>query len=159
MKRLVGVVVVLVLGLAGCGAKDTAEKTGAAPQGREFPVEFRAASDSPQPGYLKMNLYGTAREFYVSEKVDLAADIIAHAELDTLDANHPVVALTLTESGAAAFSELTRARIGKRVAIVVEGLLVSAPLVRAEITGDRAMIDGRFTLKEAERMVRKINGE
>jgi hypothetical protein len=47
----------------------------------------------------------------------------------------PVIRITLTDSGKARFAAITRERIGKRLAIVVDGMLLNAPVVRAPITG------------------------
>ena len=64
----------------------------------------------------------------------------------------PCVNFELTAAGAVAFARLTRDNIGKRVAIVLDGKILSAPVIRSEIPGGRGQITGHFTMAEASRM-------
>ncbi|MEK7596054.1 MAG: protein translocase subunit SecD, partial [Patescibacteria group bacterium] len=69
----------------------------------------------------------------------------------------PVVNLEFNGEGEKIFSNLTRENINKRLAIYVDGILLSAPVVREEITGGRAQISGKFTPPEAKSLVRNLN--
>ena len=148
----------LVLGLAACTGGDPADRPPAGRTGRGIHVEFRDASDYEKPGYLRMNLSGTVRYYHVSQEVLLDTDAVATAEIDTT-AHSPRVVLHLTDEGAEDFAAITRERIGKRVGIIVDGLLLSAPMVMAEITGGQAVIEGKFEMAEAKRIVRALNQE
>ncbi len=61
----------------------------------------------------------------------------------------PVVSFTLTPQGAVAFGELTGQNVGSGLAIVLDGRVVSAPVVRSRIS-DRGQIEGSFTQQEAQ---------
>lgn len=69
----------------------------------------------------------------------------------------PVVNLEFNGEGEKIFSNLTRENINKRLAIYIDGILLSAPAVREEITGGRAQISGKFTPPEAKSLVRNLN--
>ena len=69
----------------------------------------------------------------------------------------PVVALEFTKEGAALFEELTKRNVGKPVAIVLDGKIISAPKVEEVITGGQAVIRGKFSLKEAKELSIQLN--
>ncbi len=71
--------------------------------------------------------------------------------------SQPEVSLELNDEGAKIFAELTKRNLGKRVAIYVDGVAISAPTVQSEIPNGRAVISGRFTLKEAKDLVNNLN--
>jgi TolB-like protein len=64
----------------------------------------------------------------------------------------PVVQIEFNPKGTKIFSDLTRENVGKQLAIVLNGEILSAPVIRTEISGGRAMISGVFTLEGAYRL-------
>lgn len=69
----------------------------------------------------------------------------------------PVVQIVFDTEGAKLFQELTKANIGKRIAIFVGGELVSAPTVQTEITGGSAVITGSQNYDEAKKLAQDLN--
>ncbi len=63
--------------------------------------------------------------------------------------NEPYVALELTDRGARIFEKITEENVGKRLAIVLDGVVRSAPVIREKIGGGHAQISGSFTHEEA----------
>jgi SecD/SecF fusion protein len=61
----------------------------------------------------------------------------------------PEIDFELNSEGAVIFAEVTRENIGRRLAIVLDGELYSAPVIRGEIPGGRGQITGRFDQKQA----------
>jgi len=61
----------------------------------------------------------------------------------------PVVNFSLTHDGAKLFGDATGANVGKALAIVLDGKVVSAPTINSRIT-DSGIIEGRFTQREVE---------
>ena len=53
-------------------------------------------------------------------------------------------------AGAQRFAEITRANVGKPFAIVLDGKVLSAPVIREPITGGRGQISGSFTTASAQ---------
>ena len=64
----------------------------------------------------------------------------------------PVVALAFSSEGAKLFDTATFANVGKQLAIVLDGVVISAPVVQERITGGNAQISGRFSAEEASRL-------
>ncbi len=71
--------------------------------------------------------------------------------------NRPKVELSFDEEGSRLFAEITKANIGKQVAIFLDGMPISAPTVNEEITGGKAVISGSFTIDEARILVGRLN--
>ena len=65
------------------------------------------------------------------------------------DFNEPIVGVTFDSKGAREFEQITGANVGKRMAIVLDGTVYSAPVIRDRISGGRAVIEGVFTTNEA----------
>ena len=63
--------------------------------------------------------------------------------------NQSYVSLTFNSRGADVFERLTAESVGKRMAIVLDGKVYSAPVIRERIGGGRASISGNFTTDEA----------
>ncbi|MBP9866964.1 MAG: protein translocase subunit SecD [Candidatus Pacebacteria bacterium] len=71
--------------------------------------------------------------------------------------NRPKVELNFDEEGSKLFAQITKANIGKQVAIFLDGVPISAPTVNEEITGGKAVITGSFTVEEARVLVGRLN--
>lgn len=66
------------------------------------------------------------------------------------------VVLQFDNEGADLFSEITKRNMGKQIAIFLDGEVISAPVVQAEILGGRAVISGNFTIDEAKLLARRL---
>lgn len=71
--------------------------------------------------------------------------------------NQPRVGLEFTDEGKTLFAEITKANIGKTVAIYLDGSPISTPVVREEIRDGSAEISGTFNVKEARELVGRLN--
>jgi preprotein translocase subunit SecD len=69
------------------------------------------------------------------------------------------IEIVMTGDGRKALADITRQNVGKRLAIVVDGQLLAAPRIEAEIPGGSALITGRFSGREASELASKINDE
>ncbi len=65
------------------------------------------------------------------------------------DTQQPVVNFKLDHEGARIFGEITRANIGRPLAIVLDGKVITAPVIRGVIAGGSGEISGSFTTREA----------
>ncbi len=63
--------------------------------------------------------------------------------------NQPYVSLDLTGRGTAVFGEITAENVGRRLAVVLDGVVRSAPVIQEKIMGGKAQITGDFTYEEA----------
>jgi protein-export membrane protein SecD len=71
--------------------------------------------------------------------------------------NKPTIGLVFNDAGSKLFAEITKANIGKPVAIFLDGAPISVPTVNEEITGGKAVISGSFTIDEARILVGRLN--
>jgi preprotein translocase subunit SecD len=69
----------------------------------------------------------------------------------------PQVNLEFDEEGSNFFADLTRQNLGQRIAIYLDGVPISAPVVQAEITNGQAVISGGFSLDEAKQLSQRLN--
>jgi preprotein translocase subunit SecD len=86
----------------------------------------------------------------VRKEVLLTGDSLSDARV-AFDSryNEPFVSITFDSVGARTFENITRLNEGKRLAIVLDGVVHSAPVIREAISGGRAQITGGFTHEEA----------
>lgn len=68
-----------------------------------------------------------------------------------------LVGLEFTSEGSDLFAKITRENVGRPLAVVLDGAILSAPVIQSEITGGKAQITGNFTPDEAKALVRNLN--
>ncbi|MDD3425953.1 MAG: protein translocase subunit SecD, partial [Aminobacterium sp.] len=74
----------------------------------------------------------------------------AKTQFDNL--GRAVVTLEFNSEGAKLFEQATADNVGKQIAIILDGNVVSAPVVQERISGGNAQISGRFSATEAQRL-------
>ncbi|HRI27862.1 MAG TPA: protein translocase subunit SecDF [Chitinophagales bacterium] len=83
-------------------------------------------------------------------KAPLEGDVVIDARPD-FDANQQmVVSMTMNAEGASLWRKLTAENVKKSIAIVLDNMVYSAPVVQQEIAGGRSQITGNFSVTEAE---------
>jgi len=88
--------------------------------------------------------------FLVKKRTLLTGEYITDARVQ-IDprTNEPYVLLTFDSRGARIFARITGEYVGKRLAIILDNKIYSAPVIQEKITGGRAQITGAFTMEEA----------
>jgi preprotein translocase subunit SecD len=104
-----------------------------------------------------MAVPGSGRPVYVSDDILLSNADIASARVVS-GPNGFQIEVSFTRVGTERFASATEQNIMKPLAILLDGRLISAPIVREKITGGRAVITGRFTEQEARRIADGIVG-
>jgi len=69
----------------------------------------------------------------------------------------PIVSLEFNDEGAKIFEELTSKNIKKILAIYIDGIPISTPVVQEKIAGGKAQITGQFTIAEAKELVGNLS--
>lgn len=94
----------------------------------------------------------------IFERTDLTGKNLKRAtvEFDPIN-NAPGVNLEFDGDGTKLFSDLTRENLNSRIAIYLDGVPISAPVVQSEITNGKAVISGGFTLQEAKQLAQRLN--
>ncbi len=62
----------------------------------------------------------------------------------------PEVSMSMNSEGARRWSELTKANIGKAIAIVLDGVVYTSPRIRSQIDGGQSSITGNFTIEDTK---------
>ena len=81
--------------------------------------------------------------------VVVGGDQLDGAKPDYDEMGQVVVAFSFKPLGAKKFATATRENVGKRLAIVLDGKIISAPVINTAITGGKGVISGRFTMEQA----------
>ncbi len=85
----------------------------------------------------------------VKKKVEMTGAMLSNAQVSFSQLGMPYVSIDFNKEGARIFGRLTSENVGKRMAIVLDDNVYSAPSIRERITGGSAMIEGSFTQDEA----------
>ncbi len=122
----------------------------------------KALNNEPVEGYelkyLSQEERGGREPLLVSKEASLTGDMIVKAKTDfsARGFGEPYVSLTLNSKGAQLFAEVTAANVGKRLAIVLDDKVVSAPVIREAIPSGQAQISGNFTSNESNDLANKL---
>jgi preprotein translocase subunit SecD len=87
--------------------------------------------------------------YLVKKQALMTGDVLTDARVSIGDFNEPYVSITFDSRGAKDFDRITSANVKKRLAIVLDNAVYSAPVIQERITGGRAQISGSFTTQEA----------
>ncbi|MEI6587767.1 MAG: protein translocase subunit SecD [Candidatus Moraniibacteriota bacterium] len=71
--------------------------------------------------------------------------------------SEPEVSLKFDDEGTKLFADITKKNIGKRVAIYLDGEIITAPTVQSEILNGEAVVTGNYTVEEAKTLVKRLN--
>lgn len=122
---------------------------------KQAKLEFRAAQKDSVVNFIRMRISKTGDVLYVHPSTDLDQSSLTDAQAENMGEQY-VVRLTFNQDGQNKLNELTVQNIGKHVGILIDGVLVSAPLVRAPLTDGVALIVGGFSEQEAENLAARL---
>ena len=96
-----------------------------------------------------------------SGKPDLSGDVVTTAKADVdnrgIGGVNPHVSMSMNPEGAQIWARLTKENEKRSIAIVLDGVVYSAPNVENEITGGQSSISGNFTIEEATDLANVLN--
>ena len=120
--------------------------------------EVRLAEDAPSAGLRAATVGDSGRTVYLPEDVVLSNSDIARAEaLRNREGNSYSVVVTFTPEGARKMEAATRGHSGRPMAVLLDGRVVTCPIVRSVITTS-AVVDAHYPKAEADRIVAGILG-
>ena len=121
-------------------------------------LEFRVQSDEPQKVTVDKDGKAVLDASGNFVATPLNGKYLKSAQLSfDPTTSEPIVNLNFDDEGAKLFEEITKANIGKTVAIYLDGAVISAPVVREAISGGQAQISGDFTPQEGRDLVGRLN--
>lgn len=121
-------------------------------------LEFRVQSNEPQKVTVGKDGVATLDAGGNFVATALNGKYLKSAQLTfNPTTGEPIVNLNFNDEGSKMFEEITRANVGKTVAIYLDGAPISAPVVREAISGGQAQISGNFTPQEGRELVGRLN--
>ena len=118
-----------------------------------FPSDLKLLwGAKPAEGLNKKNVF----ELYALKvttadgRAPLEGDVVTFAKDEFDQHGRPQVSMTMNSEGAREWAALTKANAGKAIAIVLDGVVYSAPNVKGEITGGQSVISGNFTIEDTK---------
>lgn len=110
-------------------------------------------SAKPADGLTVKNVYElhAIKVTSTNGRAPLEGDVITYAK-DQFDhiSGAPEVSMSMNTDGARRWAALTKANVGKAIAIVLDGSVYSAPRVNGEIAGGQSSITGNFTIEDTK---------
>ena len=120
--------------------------------GKTANLTFRFVTNSEEDsfGAEKLKFEDNEEEATVSKRIILSGDNLLDAQPRmNSETNETVVSFTLDRVGAKRFGKATSTGIGKQLAIVLDGKIISAPVIRDTIASGSGQISGGFTFQSA----------
>ena len=148
MKTL-SILLIFILQLQMC---DNDEKK---PISKNVKVEFRMAKDTKTDNFEEKELDGT--KIYLSPKVEINENDITTVS-KTLDhyGSYFIIMLEMNAEGAQKFANLTSNNVSEKLAILVNGKIIMAPVIQDKITGGKVQITGNFTSAEVDSLFKTL---
>jgi protein-export membrane protein SecD len=117
--------------------------------GKTAQLNFRLVSENSEFGTEKL-ISENGEKLSVSKRIIMSGENLIDAQPNINNQNNePTVSFTLDRLGAQKFGRVTTDNVGKRLAIVLDGEIVSAPSINEPITSGSGVISGNFSFQEA----------
>ena len=120
--------------------------------GKTANLTFRFVVQNKESGFgsEKLSFDDGSEEAIVSKRIILSGEnlIDANPRMDN-QTNETVVSFNLDRAGSKRFGKATTSGVGKRLAIILDGKIISAPVIREPIVGGIGQISGNFTFQSA----------
>ncbi|MEK7274580.1 MAG: protein translocase subunit SecD, partial [Candidatus Desantisbacteria bacterium] len=114
-----------------------------------------AAKDGDVPDGYEILYDDENNQFLVKKEPEVTGEYLTNAYVDSSQGSgnmtrRMVVALQFDKAGARKFARATGGHVGEKLAIVLDGRVRSAPVIRTKIDGGNAIVEGNFSLQEAK---------
>ena len=152
--RFAALLLLVSILLLGCALIENLSPRPPAP----ISVEFRLVDESPAGDAPDMQIKGTTERVRLAQEVivDRADIVSAQAQVSPLGQFYEVL-IAVTPEAAGRLRTVTANNIGKRLAIVIDGVVITAPTIQSEVPGGEAVISGNFDSREAHDIADRLN--
>ena len=118
--------------------------------GKTAQLNFRLVSDEKSEFGFDELISERGEKLIVNKRIIFSGENLVDAQprMDN-QTNQPIVSFTLDRLGSQRFGKSTLNNVGKRIAIVLDNQIISAPSIREPITGGSGIISGDFSFQEA----------
>lgn len=125
-------------------------------------LEFKEQRDEAETQKILSEQKASNKDYLATDAyfkpTNLSGKFIKSASVE-FDQNtyQPTVAVKFDDTGAKIFEELTTRNVNKQLGIYLDGLPISAPVVKEPIAGGSAVISGKFKIDEAKELAGRLN--
>lgn len=98
---------------------------------------------------ILLDVYNEKKKYLLRAIPVLDGSMLTDAKVGFDKNNQPIIKFALNGQGAKIFGDFTAKAVGKRMAVVLDSKVYSAPVIRERIGGGRVQISGNFTINEA----------
>lgn len=112
-------------------------------------VNTMNAEESKKYGDIILADVNTDEKYLLKSIPVLDGSMLTNAKVSFNEGNQPIINFTLNSQGTKIFRDFTADNVGKRMAVVLDNKVYSAPNIRERIGGGRVQISGNFRLEEA----------
>ncbi|MBU0701679.1 protein translocase subunit SecD [bacterium] len=118
-------------------------------------ARLEAAKDGDIPDGYEILYDDENNQFLVKKEPEVTGEYLTDAYVDSSQGEsgmtrRMVVAIQFDKIGARKFARATGGHVGEKLAIVLDGRVRSAPVIRTKIDGGNAIVEGNFSLQEAK---------
>lgn len=117
--------------------------------------EVRLAEEQPIPGLIVGQVGESGRVIYLHPETVVSNEDVAQSWVSQEGPDRFSVVVEFLQPGAARMRQATTAHLGRPVALLIDGRVVTAPMIRSPI-GDSAVLSGNYTQREAQRIANGI---
>lgn len=153
--RLILLLLCIGLVMAGCDAWDSS----GTPRFAILLVDESVGEGAP-PDAERIQAAATATDIpvamWLKREGGMVGPYVAEARVIAAPDGQPAVEFTLTPEGRQRFAALTRANIGRRLAVVVNGAIVASSIIGAEMPDGKAMLSASYTEAEAQALAAEL---
>jgi preprotein translocase subunit SecD len=119
-------------------------------------IEFRRAETKPADGLTEATVPGSKDKIYLHKTPDLTSADVVTVSAGKDRADGLCIDIVLSDAGAKKMEALSEKHLEKPLAIVIDGKVWSAPVIKGKIT-DKVQITGKFTKDEVDKLVNAFN--
>lgn len=118
-------------------------------------VEFKLAETETSGTLTEVTYNPTGEKYYLHSNTLLNEKDISAAYAEDIN-GYPAIHMILNDEGKLKLTELTANNIGMRIAVVINGKFISAPIIRDTINTGKVLISGDLTSEEAKKYVSEL---
>jgi preprotein translocase subunit SecD len=139
-KKLIGKTAQLTFQLVNAEADLQTALKGSPPVGYQIMYQENEGTASDQ---------GAKTPYLIQKRILLDGSLLTHARVEFDQFNQPRIGIEFDRKGARIFERITGENINRRLAIILDNKVYSAPVIQDRIAGGKAVITGKFSLNDA----------
>jgi len=143
--KILSILFAFLVSLQMCKPKEESK-----PIAQNVKIEFRLAKDNPTEGFDEKILDG--QKIYLNPKVEITEKDISTAKKSMDEYGNYIISLDMNDFGAKKFENLTGNNVTEKLAILVNGEVIMAPIIQMKIPGGKVQITGNFTKEETDKL-------